>query len=272
MTTPIAGPSGASSTTGAMQLVEVRERVEEIVTPAPKPASGEPDVARRVVVKAIGRVGVDLYAERFGEPHIADPAAIRAWIDKAAGRRSGLKFSTSFLESEWFEIIDPWLVESAEDYGKVSRLGRKTRLGANQREALWPIFREVREALAVEGAVTGAEMFLRLAGDIRSGARRYDFAVVDEAQDLSVVEARFLAALAGDRPNALSSRATSASASSRPPSRGRRSGSTFAGASSRCGSTTAPPTKSVAKPIACCPARSPTSTATRRAEMGRSPC
>ena len=45
-------------------------------------------------------------------------------------------------------------------------------------------------------------MFAR-AAETASGARPYDFAVVDEAQDLGVAEASFLAALSGGRPNAL---------------------------------------------------------------------
>jgi hypothetical protein len=47
-----------------------------------------------------------------------------------------------------------------------------------------------------------AEVFAR-AAETASGARPYDFAVVDEAQDLGVSEASFLAALDGGRPNAL---------------------------------------------------------------------
>lgn len=165
--------------------------------------SGEPDVARRIVVKAIGRAGRDLYTEAFGEPKIASPETIRVLIADAAGKRAALKFPLAFLVSEWSEIIDPWLVRSIEDYGKVLRLGRKTRLAAGQRETLWPIFREVREALKAQGAVTGAEMFARVAETMSDGRRPYDFAVVDEAQDLGVAEARFLAALGGGRPNAL---------------------------------------------------------------------
>ena len=115
-------------------------------------ASGEPEVAGRIVVKAIGRAGADLYAEAFGKPKIVSPETVRALIAEAAGKRAGIKFSLPFLVSEWSEIIDPWLVSSVEDYGKVSRLGRKTRLAAGQREALWPIFRSVREALEAQGS------------------------------------------------------------------------------------------------------------------------
>jgi superfamily I DNA/RNA helicase len=165
--------------------------------------AGEAEVAARIVVKAIGRVGLDLYEQANGKPKVESPQMIRALIGQAAAKQPGMKVSLQFLYSEWFEIIDPWLVGSAEDYGKVSRLGRKTRLTARQREALWPIFREVRTGLKAQGAVTNAEIFARVGETMKSGARPYDFAVIDEAQDLSVAEARFLAALGGDRPNAL---------------------------------------------------------------------
>jgi UvrD-like helicase C-terminal domain/AAA domain len=165
--------------------------------------SGDSDMAARIVVKAIGRVGRDLYAEAFGEPNVASAETICALIAEAAGRYDRLKFSLPFLRSEWFEIVDPWLVVGPDDYGKVSRLGRKTRLVASQRNALWPIFPEVREALKTQGAVTNAEMFARLAETMSAGKCPYDFAVIDEAQDLGVAEARFLAALGGGRPNAL---------------------------------------------------------------------
>ena len=47
-------------------------------------------------------------------------------------------------------------------------------------------------------------MFSQLADDFASGrSAPFDFAVVDEAQDVGVSQMRFLAALGGDRPNAL---------------------------------------------------------------------
>jgi superfamily I DNA/RNA helicase len=57
----------------------------------------------------------------------------------------------------------------------------------------------------VEGVCpTEAEMFSRLAQHYREGgAPPFDFAVVDEAQDISQAELLCLAALGGDRPNAL---------------------------------------------------------------------
>ncbi len=45
--------------------------------------------------------------------------------------------------------MSPWGGEallSGEDYAKVPRLGRKTRLGAKQREAIWPPKRTQEQA------------------------------------------------------------------------------------------------------------------------------
>src|SRR5207237_5976537 len=52
--------------------------------------------------------------------------------------------------------------------------------------------------------ITESGMFTRLAEIIRtSGNSPFDFAVVDEAQDMGVAHLRFIAALGADRPNAL---------------------------------------------------------------------
>lgn len=165
--------------------------------------AGKPEVAARIDIKAISRAGLDLYAQAFGAPNVLSAATIRALVAETAAKRPGNKSSLPFLFSEWFDVIEPWLVKSPDDYAKVPRLGRKTRLGTNQREALWPVFQQVRDAIAAQGATTTPEMFARIAEGMGAGQRPYDFAVIDEAQDLGVAEARFLAALGAGRPNGL---------------------------------------------------------------------
>ncbi|WP_232831551.1 3'-5' exonuclease [Pseudogemmobacter bohemicus] len=105
---------------------------------------------------------------------------------------------------EWEDVVDAWQVRTWEDYRDVARLGRRTRIGGKQREVLWAIFEKVRAGLAERKAVTWSDVFGRVTEAIASGQTRpYDFAVLDEAQDLSVAEARFLSALAGDRQDGL---------------------------------------------------------------------
>jgi hypothetical protein len=117
---------------------------------------------------------------------------------------SGHKFSLHFLVTEWEQIVDAWQLASWDDYRDVTRLGRKTRLPEPQRAVLWAIFEQVRSALAAQKLITHAGMFTGLATTL-AGSKHppYDFAVVDEAQDLSVAHLRFLAALGAQRPDAL---------------------------------------------------------------------
>lgn len=164
----------------------------------------EPQVAARIVVKAISAVGYDLYSERFGQPQIAPAAMLKTLIVKAAAEVEGHRFTTQFLIGEWNDVVDAWQLRSWEDYRDVSRLGRKTRIGGKQRESLWAIFDRVRGGLAERGLVTWSDVFGRLTDSFaQGGPRPYDFAVIDEAQDLGVAEARFFAALAAGRGDGL---------------------------------------------------------------------
>jgi superfamily I DNA/RNA helicase len=86
----------------------------------------------------------------------------------------------------------------------VARLGRKTRLPEAQRAILWSIFERVREALKSRNLVTESGLFTALAAALaKSGKPPFDFAVVDEAQDIGIAHLRFFAALGAGRPNAL---------------------------------------------------------------------
>ncbi len=163
-----------------------------------------PDLAGQIIVKAISSVGYDLYAARFGPPNIANSALIRSLLIKAAAEVDAPQFAPQFLLGEWADVVDAWQIRTWEDYRDVARLGRKTRIGGKQREALWAIFEKVRAGLEERGVVTWSDVFGRVTDDIADrGGRPYDFAVLDEAQDISVAEARFLSALAGDKENGL---------------------------------------------------------------------
>ena len=123
----------------------------------------------------------------------------------AAGKAvGGHKFSQHFLLTEWEQVVDAWHLTGWEAYRDVARLGRKTRLPEPQRKVLWSIFERVRAGLKAKRLITYAELFTSLAAAIlKSGKTVFDFAVVDEAQDLSVAHIRFLAALGNGRANAL---------------------------------------------------------------------
>lgn len=87
-----------------------------------------------------------------------------------------------------------------ETYRDLPRLGRKLRMAASRRDALWEVFADVRERLAKEGLATeaGCAHALREAGHFP-----FTHVIVDEAQDISVAELMLLGAVLGDRPNGL---------------------------------------------------------------------
>jgi superfamily I DNA/RNA helicase len=95
--------------------------------------------------------------------------------------------------------LDGW-----EAYRDVARLGRKTRLREEQRKVLWSIFERTRSGLKDRGLITRAGLFTDLAVALAKGkSQPFDFVVVDEAQDISISQLRFCAALAGKQRNAL---------------------------------------------------------------------
>lgn len=166
--------------------------------------ANDPEVAERITMGAITDVARALYAESFGEPKIASRETIERLLAEAVKTTEGAKLTPQFLYGEWSEVVDPWQVESFEAYRDVPRLGRKTRLGGKQREILWTIFERVRSGLAARNAVTWAGVFSRLAEPYAQGRERpFDYAVIDEAQDIGIAEARFLSSLSAGRANAL---------------------------------------------------------------------
>jgi hypothetical protein len=166
--------------------------------------SNELRFAERVEVDALDAIARRLYERNLGRPEIAPRKMIRELLRDAAADVGATQFSPSFLLSEWENVVDAWQLNGWEAYRDVARLGRKTRLPQAQRETLWTVFERVRAALPERAWITRAGLFHQLASHFAESERApFDFVVVDEAQDLSVAQLRFLAALTAGRPNGL---------------------------------------------------------------------
>ncbi len=164
----------------------------------------EPRLGERIEVHAMNSIGKRLYEANIEKPQFAPPAKIRELIEQAVRETSENRFSIQFLMTEWDQVVDAWQLENWEAYRDVARLGRKTRLKEPQRAAAWSIFERVRASLKAQNLITQSEMFSRLASFYkRNLSLPFDFLVVDEAQDVSVAQLRFLSALGGDRGNSL---------------------------------------------------------------------
>lgn len=164
----------------------------------------EPLLADQIEVASLDTVASRLYEARGGRSSIATDEDVQGLLRDAAATVDGHRFKLPFLFAEWDHVVDAWQLTTWDAYRDVARLGRRTRLPDAQRAVLWSIFTRVRSELASSDKVTRSELYTALAAQIATSAHVvFDFIVVDEAQDVSVAQLRFLAALGGARPNAL---------------------------------------------------------------------
>jgi superfamily I DNA/RNA helicase len=163
----------------------------------------EPRLLERLEVHAMRALGLRLHQLQIGPVRLASSEDINALLQEAAGTAGDHKFSPQFLRAEWNDVVDAWQLGMWEAYRDVQRLGRRTRLPEARRAVLWKIFEQVRTVLKTRGMMTESAVFQALA-DAQSGrAPAFNAAVIDEAQDISIAQLRFLSALEGPRPDAL---------------------------------------------------------------------
>jgi superfamily I DNA/RNA helicase len=161
-------------------------------------------LADRIAVAPIDDVAISVYEKSFGTPRIATGGMMRSLLGSISREVGGHASSDRFLSQEWSDVVDAWHLTKWDEYRDVARLGRKTRLGEKQRLQLWKIFELAQKRLREGGMFTPAMILAAVTEELGNGeARPYDFIVVDEAQDVNVPQLRFLAALAGNRPDGL---------------------------------------------------------------------
>lgn len=166
--------------------------------------SSELLLGERIEVYAVDTMAERLYEAHFGPRQQPTREQIESLLTDAATAHSQTPFSASFLSAEWRHVVDAWQLESWADYRDVRRTGRRTRLPESQRAALWPIFEQVRAQLEEQDLVTQATMYRRLTEALATRKHPpFDFVVIDEAQDISVPQLRFLAGIGSTHPDAL---------------------------------------------------------------------
>jgi hypothetical protein len=159
----------------------------------------EPRVAERLEVHAMSSLGLRLHQSQLGPVRLASREDVDSLLLEASRAGGKQTFSALFLRTEWDHVVDAWQLGTWEAYRDVQRLGRRTRLPEARRAVLWKVFEQVREGLKVRGLMTESAMFQALAdAHSRRAAPAFDAAVVDEAQDISIAQLRFLATLGPD--------------------------------------------------------------------------
>jgi hypothetical protein len=166
--------------------------------------ANQPRLGERIDVYSMNAIGRRLYELNFGPVRIAPRQTIEELIETAAAAVSGDRVSRRFVLAEWDQVAAAWQLDSWEGYRDVPRLGRKTRLPEKRRAILWSIFEKVRAGLRERSLLTWSGVFTRLASHVAANGRPpFDFAVIDEAQDIDIPQLRFLSALGVAGPDRL---------------------------------------------------------------------
>jgi len=163
-----------------------------------------PRLAERLEIHSMDAIALRLHRFNADKKKLFSREELFKLVSKFSDGVEGLRYSKAFVFDEWLQVVDAWQINSWEEYRDVRRLGRKTRLTEQQRQILWSIFDSVNAELKKTNAVSMAGIYLELTNSLSKGhSSPFDFVVVDEAQDISIPQLRFLASLGGNRPNAL---------------------------------------------------------------------
>ena len=162
-----------------------------------------PEALERIDVRALDTLGQDLFKARIGPEKMLGKPVLMDRIRAAYEKSPPVGFSVGFVLTEWEHILDAWQLESFEAYEKFSRVGTRRRLTSSQRRVLWDFFEPIKQQITEAKGVSQSELFTRLAKNMTPESSPYEFVVVDESQDLSVAQLRFLASLGGNRKNGL---------------------------------------------------------------------
>lgn len=166
--------------------------------------AAQPEAMDRVSVASFEEAASELFQLANGrKPVVAAPEIQQSAIERAIADVDYSGLPRRFVLAEWRQVIDAWNIGDLEAYANVPRIGRRNRLGAKQREALWPVFKRAKEMLASRGMLTSAQLFAAVEeGAANSDLKPYSHVIADEAQDLGVAELRMMSAIAAG-PNSL---------------------------------------------------------------------
>ncbi|MDL2316780.1 UvrD-helicase domain-containing protein [Desulfovibrio sp. OttesenSCG-928-A18] len=220
----VSGSAGTGKTVVALHraahLARTHESARILLTTLTKPLANalqnklntllahEPRLSERIDVHSLNGLAtrlLRLYGRELGSDVApATPGRIKTILEDGIKKLNLSGYTDAFLYDEWTELVDARQLKTWEEYSTVPRLGRKTRLSTQRRETLWELFAYVNSTLAEQNRYTEAAIFTWLAGKIGTLKNPpFDYIIVDEAQDVSFAQMRFLAALGAHRSDTL---------------------------------------------------------------------
>lgn len=143
------------------------------------------------------------YQSRIVYPGGKDGIYDRCWESALALKPMDLNYADSFYQEEWQRVVLAQNIRSQKEYLFAERKGRGVALTRRLRAAVWVVFEEMREQLALNDCITAEDASFYALELLQSGedSRRYRAVVVDETQDFGPVALQLLRQLVREDKN-----------------------------------------------------------------------
>ena len=157
----------------------------------------------RIEVKHLENIAYNLFKKVTNkQPNIISNSQLKFFFTKIIEETGIQDFSIGFLMAEWEHIVDAWQLKKWEDYRDIKRLGRKTRIGGSKREKLWEIFNNIWSMIEDQKLTTWSTVFNYLSNKEMKELEFHNI-IVDESQDISVGELKFLSGVVKNQNDSL---------------------------------------------------------------------
>lgn len=158
----------------------------------------------RIDVLNVNRLAYKIVAEARGRPpEIVDSNTLRGLWTRAA-RKVDNKFSATFLEREWEQVVLAQEITDLVGYLRCERLGRGRGISRAQKSVVWTAMNEVQFELLRLRRVTHTQVLDDAARILKERDKPpYRHVLVDEAQDLHPAHWRLLRAAVAPGPDDL---------------------------------------------------------------------
>lgn len=169
-----------------------------------------PDVVDRVELAGVHETAKRILDERGVSVRIDGRQIAAAWTAAWGKVAGGSIIDTDRHEQDyWHEEVSSVIkgrgLTRWEQYADLPRLGRRHRLGPQQRRVVWELYQAYDAELRDRGVHDFADQIALAEAELRREppAERYTAVVVDEAQDLTCMMLRMLHGLVGDGTDGL---------------------------------------------------------------------
>ncbi len=168
----------------------------------------EVQTADKIIIQLLNQVGISPKFVEAGELNYLLRQAIQTTqfegngLQQQAQRQAVERLSLDYLHQEINQVIVARQLHTLEDYQAVARPGRKVRLNALQRQAVWKVYTTLEQLLKQRGKETWRQARNIAEECVAKGIARlsYSAVVIDEAQDLDSSALRLLVRLCA-KPN-----------------------------------------------------------------------